>query len=168
VIGTGWGGLDLIAPAGDLTMDGVPDLLARRAATGELYLYPMTNAGTVRPGIVIASDMSGMTDIIGVGPNDAGAAPDVAARVGTDGNLLLYGGNGPGKLLGPRVVRSSTAGVADLVASGDVDGDGRSDLVIRLTDGSLALWGGTALSTGGFATSRPLVMNARADGRELG
>jgi hypothetical protein len=167
VIAHNWQTMDLVAPGGDLTMDGIPDVLGRRASTGDLYLYPMTSSGTPLTGVRIATGMSGMTDIMGVGPNDAGAAPDVVARVGTGGNLLLYGGNGPGMLLGPRVVRTSTAAITHLVGSGDVDGDGRSDLVIQLTDGSLALYGGTSLSTGGFATSRPLVMSPKGVGREL-
>jgi hypothetical protein len=106
-----------------------------------------------------------MTDILGVGPNDPGAAPDVAARQANGGELLIYPGNGPGRLLSPRVVRSSTATVARLVASGDVDGDGRTDLVIQLTDGTLNLWPG--LSSTGFATSRSLTENVRVVGRDL-
>jgi hypothetical protein len=167
VISTGFGGMNLLAPAGDLTMDGIPDLLARTSGLGDLYLYPLTSTGVPRAGVRIATDMNGMTDIMGVGPNDAGAAPDVVARVASGGSLLLYGGNGPGMLLGPRVVRSSTASIARLVASGDVDGDGHSDVVYQLPDGSIGLYPGTALSTGGFAASRSLVINAKGNGREL-
>jgi hypothetical protein len=165
-IGTGWNVMDLIAPAGDIDMDGVPDLMAREAATGTLWIYPMTSAGGFKPRRVLATGMGGLTDIVGVGPNDDDAAPDVVARSTTTGQLLLYPGNGPGLLLPPRVVRSSTAAVAQLVAGGDVDGDGRGDLVSRLTDGSLALYPGTG--TGGFATTRALVLNPKAVGRELG
>jgi N-acetylmuramoyl-L-alanine amidase-like protein/VCBS repeat protein len=166
VVGTGWGGFDLIAPAGDLTMDGIPDVLAR-TTSGDLYVYPLTSTGAPLHGIRIATGMNGMTDIMGVGPNDAGAAPDVVAREPGGGALLLYGGNGPGMLLGPHIVRSSTSSISRLVASGDVDGDGRSDLVYQLTDGSIGLLGGTTVSTGGFAASRPLVMNPKGNGRDL-
>jgi hypothetical protein len=166
VVSTGWGGLNLIAPAGDLTMDGIPDVLAR-TSSGDLYVYPLTATGAPHPGIRIATGMNGMTDIMGVGPNDAGAAPDVVAREPGGGALLLYGGNGPGLLLGPRVVRSSTSSISRLVASGDVDGDGRSDLVYQQTDGSIGLYAGTTVTTGGFASSRPLVMNAKGNGRDL-
>ena len=45
VIGVGWSGMNLIGAAGDLTMDGVPDILARSASTGTLYVYPLTTTG---------------------------------------------------------------------------------------------------------------------------
>jgi hypothetical protein len=166
--GGAWSGLNLIGPAGDLTMDGIPDILSRATATGNVYLYPVSSAGIPGRGILLATGMSGMTDIVGVGPNDAGAAPDVVARVGPTGALLLYGGNGPGRLLGPRTLLSSTPDIARLVGSGDVDGDGRSDLVVQGTDGALSLLSGTATSTGGFGTARRLVTNAEAVDRELG
>ncbi len=164
-LGTGWNVMNLIAPAGDIDMDGVPDLMARETATGTLWIYPMTSSGGFKPRRVLATGMGGMTDIVGVGPNDDDAAPDLVARSAT-GQLWLYPGNGPGLLLPPRGVRSSTSAVAQFVAGGDVDGDGRGDLVSRLTDGSLALYPGTG--TGGFAATRALVMNPKAVGHELG
>jgi hypothetical protein len=39
--------------------------------------------------------------------------------------------------------------------------------VYQQTDGSIGLYAGTTVSTGGFATSRPLVMNAKGNGRDL-
>ncbi len=164
--GSGWDTMNLVAPAGDMTMDGVPDLLARQASTGDLYLYPMTSTGGFTNRVLLATGMAGMTDILGVGPNDPGAAPDVIAREGTGGELLVFPGDGPGRLLSPHVVRTSTSAVARLVAAGDVDGDGLTDVVFRQTDGALGLWSG--VSTGGYAGSRSLVVNPRVAGRELG
>ncbi len=166
VIGTGWSGMNLIAPAGDITMDGVPDILARSASTGTLYVYPLTTTGAFKKSYVVATGMGSMTEILGVGPNDADAAPDVIAR-SSSGQLLLYPGNGPGLLLPPRVVRNSTSTVAQFVGSGDVDGNGTADLVARLTTGQLYLYPGAG-GTGGYLTSRSLVQNTSAVGHELG
>ena len=44
-VGTGWQVMNAIVGIGDLTGDGRMDVVARRATTGELYLYPGTGSG---------------------------------------------------------------------------------------------------------------------------
>ncbi|MFB7781917.1 ATP/GTP-binding protein, partial [Streptomyces vinaceus] len=49
-IGTGWDAMANITGVGDITGDGVPDLLAVEKATGHLYRYsgPSFQGGTAR------------------------------------------------------------------------------------------------------------------------
>ena len=49
-VGTGWEMHDWIVAAGDVTGDGVPDLYAREAATGTLWLYPLRRDGSATGG----------------------------------------------------------------------------------------------------------------------
>lgn len=46
-IGTGWGGMDMIEGMSDLTGDRIPDLMARQASSGVLYLYPGNGTGSL-------------------------------------------------------------------------------------------------------------------------
>jgi hypothetical protein len=166
-IGTGWGGMKVIAPAGDATMDGIPDILGL-TTTGNLYLYPLTSTGGFGRSVLLASGLTSTTDIVGVGPNDAGSAPDVLAQQGPGGPLVLYAGNGVGAFIGSRVLVSSTPDVADLVAGGDIDGNGLTDVVFQRPDGTLAMWPAASPSTGGLGGEHALITARQVVGRVLG
>ncbi|MFE9500297.1 FG-GAP repeat domain-containing protein [Streptomyces collinus] len=45
-LGTGWNAYDVLTSPGDLTGDGRADLLARRASTGDVYLFAAKSDGT--------------------------------------------------------------------------------------------------------------------------
>ena len=67
------------------------------------------------------------------------------------GVLYLYPGNGSGGWLPLRTIGRGWNGFT-LTSSGDIDGDGRSDLLARSTDGTLWMYPGNG--TGSFLPRR--------------
>ena len=92
VMGTGWGGIDRLAAVGDFDRDGSPDLVARKASTGELLLYRTDGGGGFRSGWRLGTGWGGMDTVLGVGDFDSDGHPDVMGRKA--GTLYLYRGTG--------------------------------------------------------------------------
>jgi hypothetical protein len=128
--GKGWQAMDVVLGAGDLSGDGVPDVLARDRTTGVLWLYRRTASGwgtTLR----IGGGWQVMDALLAPGDLTGDGRPDLLARERSTGYLWLYPGTATG-LLGARTRIGSGWGIFDaLAAPGDVDGDGRPDIVAR-------------------------------------
>jgi hypothetical protein len=138
---------DQVVVSPDLTGDGVGDLLIR-SADGRAVVRPGKGNGTFGAGIKPTGAFAGRDQITAVGDlNGDGRADLVARRPGT-GRLDGYYGRGDGSFR-PVVGLGRTWGPYDLlVGAGDVNGDGRSDLLAR--DAAGALWLHPGRSTGGF------------------
>ncbi|MGW1769521.1 FG-GAP-like repeat-containing protein [Streptomyces sp. NPDC002073] len=96
--GSGWGAMNALVGAGDLTRDGRPDLLARETATGRLWLYPGTAAGGLAPRRLIGSGgWNSMTSIVANGDITGDGRLDIAT-VTSSGKLMRYPGRGDGTL----------------------------------------------------------------------
>ncbi|WP_199551496.1 FG-GAP-like repeat-containing protein [Streptomyces sp. N35] len=157
VLGTGWNMHNVLTAAGDLTGDGRPDLVARKAATGELFVYRGTASGTVGSPIRVGSGWGVYTHITGAGDLNGDGRADLLARH-TDGSLYRYDGLGNG-LFAPRAkVFSNWGGSYNaLIGAGDITGDGKADLVVRdkagilyrnTGDGKGSFSGRTQIATG--------------------
>ncbi|MEU3921763.1 FG-GAP-like repeat-containing protein [Streptomyces sp. NPDC029004] len=136
-IGSGFNAFDALVTPGDLTGDGRSDLLARVRATGALYLYADNGAGGLKAGVKLSTaSWKGLT-LIGAGDLNGDGHGDLLAR-DAGGELWRYDGTGTGTLK-PRVLVFSDwgAGRNAFVGVGDLDGDGRNDLVSRDTAGRL-------------------------------
>ncbi len=145
-IGTGFGPVQLLAAVGDITGDGLPDLMGQPRGQA-MRVYPGRKNG-LRPSFVARSALAASSQL-GIGRWNADGAPDVLLRVGDQ--LKWYQGNGPGGLTGAAGSVAGNLKKYDLVISpGDVDLDGRQDLVVRRKkNGDLMLLRGT---TNGFGS----------------
>jgi hypothetical protein len=142
-LGTGWNAYDVLTSPGDLTGDRRPDLLARKASTGDIYLFAAKSDGTLAAGKKIRTAWTGYTKVVGAGDLNGDGIGDVLAR-DRAGTLYRYNGTGTG-LLKDRVKVFSAWGASydAIVGVGDITGDGKSDLVERDTSGNVFRNAGT-------------------------
>ncbi|MFF8425159.1 FG-GAP-like repeat-containing protein [Streptomyces sp. NPDC016566] len=136
-LGTGWNAYDVLTSPGDLTGDARADLLARKASTGDLYLFAAKSDGTLAAGKKIASAWKGYAKVVGAGDLNGDGIGDVLAR-DSGGTLWRYDGAGNGSLKARVKVFSGWGGSYNaIVGVGDITGDGKNDLVERDTVGNL-------------------------------
>ena len=153
VLGARWSGIDSLLAPSDWDGDGVPDLLARRAADGAIVLYPGTGDGGLRAARQVGSRWGGLSALVVLGDWDGDGAADLGARDGT-GGLRLYPGDGTGGFGVPALLGTGWGTVRQLVGPGDWDGDSRPDVLAVMADGTLRVYRSDGV--GGFAGARSI------------
>ncbi|MGP3690612.1 FG-GAP-like repeat-containing protein [Streptomyces sp. IBSNAI002] len=135
--GSGWQGYDAVLAPGDITGDGLSDLLGRDTAGG-LWLHAgRADGATYAAPVRIAAGWQTYSAVLAPGDFSGDGLPDLLAR-DPGGVLWLFRGSGAGGFA-PRVRVGSGWNIYNaLLAPGDVNGDGRRDLLAR--DGSGVLW----------------------------
>ncbi|MCX5392396.1 FG-GAP-like repeat-containing protein [Streptomyces sp. NBC_00094] len=151
LIGTGgWNAMSAIVRHGDFTGDAREDLIAREAATGKLWLYPGTGTGGVGARKLIGSGgWNAMTKITAFGDLTADGRSDLLAVEASTGKLWLYPGTSTGTLGARKLIGSGWNAMNTLVAPGDMNGNGRADLIAR-EPATGKLWLYPATGTGTF------------------
>jgi hypothetical protein len=149
-----WSGVTQLIAPGDITGDGLPDVITREG--GQLLRWSGQAVG-LAPGVVIGTgwrDLSvvGAADFNGDGRTDLVARDDV-------GRLWLYPGNSTGTFGGTStrvlVGRGFTTATYPLMTSiGDANGDGVPDLYATTSAGGLVFIPG--IRGGGFGTPVPV------------
>lgn len=108
----GWNGINALVGVGDMNSDGRPDLYAREAATGKLWLYP-GKTGSLGSRILVGSGgWNNVRFIVAVGDWSADGRPDLLA-VYNDDRFYQYkglgtGGIGPGYMTNNWPARNGT------------------------------------------------------------
>ncbi|MEU6488088.1 VCBS repeat-containing protein [Streptomyces sp. NPDC046887] len=149
-VATGWRPYDSVFSPGTLGGAKHPDLLGRDKQ-GVLWRFQTKANGTLAPRARIGSGWGQFTQIAGLGDLSGDRKPDIVAR-DKQGVLWLY--KGTGDLRKPFTNRARIGGgwnqFNKLVATGDVDLDGRSDLLARDLKGGLWLYKGTGKAAAPF------------------
>ncbi|MEW2177536.1 VCBS repeat-containing protein [Streptomyces sp. NPDC005406] len=148
-IGSGWGVYNSLVGPGDLSGDGKGDLLARTPG-GTLYLYRGNGTGSkFASRIKVGSGWNAYNKLVGAGDYNGDGLTDLLART-SGGTLYLYPGTGVAtKPFKSRVsVGSGWNTYKKLAAPGDINGDGKADLVG--VDGKGDLYRYTSTGTGKF------------------
>ncbi|HEY1134744.1 MAG TPA: FG-GAP-like repeat-containing protein [Nocardioides sp.] len=137
-------GTENLIGVGDLNGDGKNDLIARFKATGKTVLYLGDGAGKFSA-VEIARDWRAYSlftvigDLTGDGVRDI-VAKDTAGKMWVIPTGVRRTGNVRQFVLGQRIsVPGDFSAVAAMGGWGDVNADGRSDLLLRLSSGSLYL-----------------------------
>ena len=134
----GWRTFTRLAPVGDVNGDGRPDLMGRTDSGSTLIFRGNGSTGFLRP--ITAGNYLKTFNQVGVGlwkPQQFSSS----SYLGANGSFVPYRGTGVGSIPGYNWV----------LGPGDVDGDGRADLVTRDSAGTLWLLPGTE---SGYAARR--------------
>ncbi|WP_395361018.1 FG-GAP repeat domain-containing protein [Streptomyces sp. YH02] len=145
LIGTGWGVYNALVGPGDLSGDGKGDLLARDRS-GNLYLYQGNGQSTAFASrIKVGGGWGSFNKIVGAGDYTGDGRADIAART-SGGDLYVYPGTGVAATpFGARKwVGSGWNTYTKLVAPGDLNGDGKGDLLGVASNGDLYRYLNTA------------------------
>ncbi|GAB7103116.1 hypothetical protein JCM4814A_14300 [Streptomyces phaeofaciens JCM 4814] len=133
----GWNQYDVLTAPGDVTKDGRPDLIARNASTGAVYLYKGTSTGKLSSRVKLYDNWKTYRKVVGAGDLNGDGVGDLLAQDKAN-NLYRYFGTGKGTF-GARVKLFAGWGASynAVVGAGDLNRDGRVDLVARDTAGKL-------------------------------
>ncbi|MFI0899494.1 N-acetylmuramoyl-L-alanine amidase [Streptomyces sp. NPDC020983] len=152
-VGTGWGAYNSLVGSGDLTGDGTTDLVARDSG-GKLWLYQGTGNATApfAARTVIGPGWNAYNGLAADGDLNGDGKSDLVAR-DTTGTLWLY--QGTGNAAAPYAARTKVGTgwqiYSNLVGTGDLNGDGKSDLVARDKSGVLWYYQGTGDAAAPYA-----------------
>ena len=135
----GWAQFDLIAPAGRWTRHPRPDLFARKASDGALFVAPNNGSGGFSRFIRIGPTVnwSSYDTITGVGDWNGDGIPDLVART-PGGSIYLYAGTGNGHVNPtPQLLATGWDSYDQIIGPVDWNGDGLPDLIARKPDGTM-------------------------------
>jgi hypothetical protein len=146
---SGWTQYDVLTSPGDVSGDGRPDLLARNASTGAVYLYKGTSTGKLSARVKLYDNWKTYKKIVGVGDLNGDGIGDLLAQDKAN-TLYRYYGKGNGTFAARVKLFTDWGGSYNVIVGiGDITDDGKADIVSRDTSGNL--WRNTGDGKGSFA-----------------
>ena len=126
-------GIDLFSGVGDVTGDGVPDLVTRVRRTGATDLRPGRPGGLFAKPVTSArtTKLKGVDLLAGAGNLAGNARPDLLARDQATRRLWVYPGKPGGAWGARRLLLEKAGGLRNVSGVGDLDGDGRDDVLAK-------------------------------------
>lgn len=131
------GKLMLLAPVGDMTGDGWPDLMGQ-PASGAIRIYPGRGLSGFSASYPAYAAVAGGTHV-GLGRWNSDGAPDTLVRR-TGGKLTVYYGNGPGGWTSSATLAQTAAGYDWFLGVASIDGDGHTDIIARKASNGRVYW----------------------------
>ncbi|MEU2547309.1 FG-GAP-like repeat-containing protein [Streptomyces roseolus] len=133
LVGGGWNAMNALTRHGDFSGDGKEDVIAREASTGKLWLYKGAGTGYVGSRVLIGTGgWNSMNRLTAIGDLSGDGRSDLLAVEKSTGKLWLYPGTATGPLGARKLIGSGGWNSMNaLVAPGDLNGDGRDDLLAR-------------------------------------
>ncbi|WP_316770796.1 FG-GAP-like repeat-containing protein [Streptomyces sasae] len=145
---SGWTQYNVLTSPGDVSGDGRPDLIARNASTGAVYLYKGTSTGKLAARVKLYDNWKGYKKIVGTGDITGDGKADLLVQ-DTANNVYRYNGKGDGTFAARVKVLSNWGGSYNAVVGvGDITDDGRPDLVSRDSSGNV--WRNSGDGKGSF------------------
>lgn len=156
-VGTGWGVMDQIIPAGNLAGGSTQYLLARETKTGYLYRYTFTG-GALGNKTKIGYGWNTIRQFLSVGDFTGDGRSDVLG-IDTTGRLWVYAGTTSGTLGTRKQVGHGWGTFKQAFSPGDVTGDGRADLMGQSGTGVLYVY---ANRMGSWGTKRQVMYGTQS------
>ncbi|WP_052434105.1 FG-GAP-like repeat-containing protein [Streptacidiphilus melanogenes] len=147
LLGTGWNQYTRILAPGDLTGDGITDVVGIDRS-GVMWLHPGTANGGLGSRVRVGSGWNSFNLVAGHGDLTGDGIADLVAR-DSGGHLWTFVGNGHGGFEAHHVYVGSGWGQYNaVVLGGDLNGQGHQQLIARLPNGQCYLY--TSNGAGGF------------------
>jgi hypothetical protein len=145
-LGAGWSGYKQLVSTGDLTGDGIADLLGQDGA-GKLWRFNGTSAGKLGPRTALAGTYN-QPKLIGPGDINGDGKADLL-MVNTSGVLYAVYGTGTGTFGGAHQVSTGWSTPTWMIGAGDLNQDGHNDLSARDRSGNFWMFPGNGKGTFG-------------------
>ncbi|MFG1605476.1 FG-GAP repeat domain-containing protein [Actinoplanes sp. NPDC049265] len=150
---------------GDLTGDGKADLAAIDSS-GTMYVYPgkrLVYSGGTRQSlfgsrIKVGTGWGKFNSLVRHGDFNGDGRQDILTR-DAKGNLAFYAGTGNSSAMFKKGTAAGTGwgGFSSITGAGDLNGDGKDDLLGQKTNGELALYTGTNNISKPFSTRGTII-----------
>ncbi len=143
-----------VAGIGDFDGDGKDDILWRNAVTGENYLYPMDGLAIMPSEGYLRTVADQSWQVAGIGDFDGDGKDDILWRNSSGGQNYIYPMNGTAIMPSEGFIRTVADPAWQVKGVGDLDGDGRADIVWRNNSSGqnylYPMFGTTIKSTEGY------------------
>ncbi|MEV4344917.1 VCBS repeat-containing protein [Actinoplanes sp. NPDC049596] len=131
-----WNRFNVLVHTGDLTGDGVSDLIVRETSTGRLFRYTGNGKGGFSSAAAFAGTYKGASRFVGPGDINGDGRADLLVLIGT--TMYAWWGNGAGGFTpGYHLIGTGYLGFNAIIGAGDLNEDGKNDLLLRNSAGTL-------------------------------